>query len=501
MLMSRWMFRGAIAAVMSGCMLLSGCGESTDSEATAKNETPKNVRSEAPAPALSGSQDEPNFASNDDAPPAKNKTVDVPLPGDPSADKDGDIVSKLELPRPVLPELTQSDDSDPPINPADAVHKGPWTTNFEAAKKQAKAEGKDILMDFTGSDWCGYCIELNRTVFSKPEFIKYAPAKFVLLELDFPKQHKLAPALQKQNDSLNSAFAVEGFPTIVLTDADGRPYAATGFQQGGPAKYIAHLEELRAIKAERDAKFKAAAGAKGIERAKLLSEGLDALVGSQLRLAPEALLPAYAPIAKEIVALDADGGAGLKKVWTDRMRHSTFVARIEKLNEFARSNIDNPKAMLSEIETVEAEFKDYAPGAQNLRNFKFRVLLTNNMYSEFHKTTDEVLANKATTANERLEILGLKLSIIAREKKYPDGEKLLGNALLAHADDKMYQTQIHLFRARLAAVQKKVPEAKAALKQARAVGEEQLKDAIDEFESELLEDLGVDTPTVTPKGK
>lgn len=496
MLMSRWMLHGAIAVTIGSCLLLAGCGDTSESEGTSQAVPPKAVRVEAPAPALDAASDEPRFASNDNAATAPSRTVEVPSPGDPS---NGDIVSQLELPRPVLPDALQSDDSDSSINPADAVHRGPWTTNFEAAKKQAKAEGKDILMDFTGSDWCGYCIELNRTVFSKDEFLKYAPKKFVLLELDFPKRHKLAPDLAKQNEALNSAFAVDGFPTIVLTDADGRPYAATGFQQGGPAAYIAHLEELRAIKATRDSKFKAAGAAQGIERAKLLAAGLEALTGPQLRLATEALLPAYASIAQEIVALDADAKGGLKQVWTDRLRHAAFVARVNKLNEFARSNFEDHKAMLAEIATVEAEFKDYTPGLQNLRNFKMRILLNNQMFTEFHKLTDEVLAQKTTTANERLEIMGLKLSILARDRKYVEAEKVLAAALLAVPDDKPYLTQVHLFRAKLAGVQKKGPEAKAAIKQARAVGAAELMDAIDEFENDLLDDLNDDAPSITPK--
>lgn len=497
MMKSRWMLSRAIAVTISGCLLLAGCGESPNSDSTTQTAPQKEVPVEAPAPALDAASDEPQFTNNDSAAPAKSRTVDAPSPTNPS---NGDLVAQLELPRPVLPDAVQSDEPDASINPADAVHRGPWTTNFEAAKKQAKAEGKDILMDFTGSDWCGYCIELNRTVFSKDEFLKYAPKKFVLLELDFPKRHKLAPNLAKQNDALNAAFAVDGFPTIVLTDADGRPYAATGFQEGGPAVYIAHLEELRAIKSKRDAKFTAANTAKGVERAKHLAAGLEMLTGPQLRLASEALLPAYETIVKEIVALDSDGKGGLKQVWTDRLRHAAFVARVNKLNEFARSNFEDHKAMLAEIATVEAEFKDYAPGLQNLRNFKMRILLNNQMFAEFHKLTDEVLAQKTTTANERLEIMGLKLSILARDRKYAEAEKVLAAALLAVPDDKPYLTQVHLFRAKLAGVQKKGPEAKAAIKQARAVGAAELKDAIDEFENDLLDDLNDDAPSITPKG-
>ena len=67
-----------------------------------------------------------------------------------------------------------------------------WTDNFEAAKAQAVKENKDILIDFTGSDWCGWCIQLKKEVFSTPEFEAAAPKSFVLMEADFPSKKKLA---------------------------------------------------------------------------------------------------------------------------------------------------------------------------------------------------------------------------------------------------------------------------------------------------------------------
>ena len=96
-----------------------------------------------------------------------------------------------------------------------------WITDYEAAKKQAAKEGKDILMDFTGSDWCGWCIKLKKEVFSQEAFKKEAPKHFVLLELDYPRTKQLAPALKAQNEKLRTEFAIQGYPTIMLTDATG----------------------------------------------------------------------------------------------------------------------------------------------------------------------------------------------------------------------------------------------------------------------------------------
>lgn len=118
-----------------------------------------------------------------------------------------------------------------------------WLTDLEAAKKQAAAEKKDILVDFTGSDWCGWCIRLKKEVFDQPEFAE-ASKKFVLVELDFPRGKKQAPELKAKNEALSKQFAIAGFPTILLLDAQGQVYAQTGYQEGGAKQYLAHLDTL-----------------------------------------------------------------------------------------------------------------------------------------------------------------------------------------------------------------------------------------------------------------
>ena len=101
--------------------------------------------------------------------------------------------------------------------------------DFEKAKAQAAAEKKDLLMDFTGSDWCGWCIRLRKEVFDTDEFKAQAPQKYVLLELDYPQdQSKVSEATRAQNDRLQSQFGIQGYPTIFLADSLGRPYAQLG---------------------------------------------------------------------------------------------------------------------------------------------------------------------------------------------------------------------------------------------------------------------------------
>jgi protein disulfide-isomerase len=120
-----------------------------------------------------------------------------------------------------------------------------WQTNFEAAKAQAKKENKPLLVDFTGSDWCGFCIRLKKGVWDKPEFAKYAEKNLVLVELDFPRKKKLPADLQKQNDKLNEKFKIEGFPTILLLDAEGKELDRfVGYEGENAEAYVKKIEKV-----------------------------------------------------------------------------------------------------------------------------------------------------------------------------------------------------------------------------------------------------------------
>jgi len=180
-----------------------------------------------------------------------------------------------------------------------------WTEDAKAAMAKAAAEGKDLLIDFTGSDWCGWCKKLDAEVFSQKGFTSEAPKSFVLLKLDFPRSVPQSEELKKQNAEWLKKYRIEGFPTIVLADAAGRPYAKTGYRPGGVEQYMTHLAELRKIRVGRDAALAKAKGAKGLERAKLLDAAL-AKIDSSL------IIGHYDEVVAEIVKLDSENKAGLR---------------------------------------------------------------------------------------------------------------------------------------------------------------------------------------------
>lgn len=101
-----------------------------------------------------------------------------------------------------------------------------------------------MLLDFTGSDWCGWCKRLNAEVFSKPEFQQYAAKNLVLIELDFPRSKPQTDSLKKQNMQLASQYQIEGFPTVIVLNAEGKKVGELGYMEGGPDAFIAALEKL-----------------------------------------------------------------------------------------------------------------------------------------------------------------------------------------------------------------------------------------------------------------
>lgn len=190
-----------------------------------------------------------------------------------------------------------------------------WSTDFEAAKATAAKEGKDLLVDFTGSDWCGWCIKLKEEVFDQDAFKKEAVKSFVLVELDYPKQKQLDAKLKAQNDGLAQQYKIQGFPTILLMTAKGEVYGRTGYQAGGPEKYVAHLAELKGGKAKRAELLDKASRAEGLDKAKLLDEYVD-LSG---KAGAEEGLDAK---IEDIIRLDAENKAGLKNKYTIMKRLS-----------------------------------------------------------------------------------------------------------------------------------------------------------------------------------
>lgn len=119
-----------------------------------------------------------------------------------------------------------------------------WQTDFKKASETAKELGKYMLVNFSGSDWCGWCVTLETEVFSKAEFKTFAADNLVLVVLDFPRRKPQSDELKKQNRELMEKYGVQGFPTILVLSPKGELVGRTGYRPGGPEKYVEHLKGI-----------------------------------------------------------------------------------------------------------------------------------------------------------------------------------------------------------------------------------------------------------------
>jgi protein disulfide-isomerase len=128
------------------------------------------------------------------------------------------------------------------VNAAESI----WLTDLPKAEAQAKAENKIVLMDFTGSDWCSWCIKFRKEVLDTPEFQAYAAKNVVLVELDYPNKKVQSDDLKKTNKALKNQYEIEGFPTLIALDKDGKEIGRqVGYAEGGPKAFIAKLEGFK----------------------------------------------------------------------------------------------------------------------------------------------------------------------------------------------------------------------------------------------------------------
>lgn len=130
-----------------------------------------------------------------------------------------------------------------------------WHTDMNKAVALSNSSKKPMLLFFTGSDWCGWCIRLQNEVLKTPDFATWAKKNVVLVELDYPRRTPQTPEIQKQNAELQQGFQIQGFPTIYFVNAENKdgkvnflPINKTGYVAGGPAAWLAVADGILAKK-------------------------------------------------------------------------------------------------------------------------------------------------------------------------------------------------------------------------------------------------------------
>ncbi len=190
-----------------------------------------------------------------------------------------------------------------------------FLADFDEAVKVAKKEHKDLLVDFTGSDWCYWCKKLHSEVFDFDSFLDGAEEGFVLVALDFPNGEEAKKKVPNaaRNVELRDKYKIGGYPTVLLMTPDGDVFAKTGYQEGGPDKYLEDVKSKTTAGKKTMAEIadleKKIAAAKGAEHEKMIDGAIASLTGL-----PEdsPFASRYATLAREAFKLDPDNKKGMK---------------------------------------------------------------------------------------------------------------------------------------------------------------------------------------------
>jgi len=118
-----------------------------------------------------------------------------------------------------------------------------WHDSFEAAQAASDATGKPILADFTGSDWCHWCVKLKNDVFETPEFKEWARDNVTLLELDYPERSAQPAAIKTQNAQLKEKYSISGYPTVLFLTAEGDVMGKLGYNESA-SQWISNAETI-----------------------------------------------------------------------------------------------------------------------------------------------------------------------------------------------------------------------------------------------------------------
>lgn len=388
---------------------------------------------------------------------------------------DAHAPEKLKNPPLIIPDTPGI-----PVAGSDAPDKShsAWLTDYALAKERAAAENKTILMDFTGSDWCGWCIRLHDEVFRFPEFQEYAEKNLILLELDFPQRKQLPPALTAQNEQLQEQFAVEGFPSIFLVDAEGRAIARTGYQAGGPGPYIEHLKVFLDTKAVRDREFAAAEKAEGVERAKHLADAV-------LALDTEIMFTWYQPVIDEILKLDAQDEGGLKTQFTGLMLEREVTEKLAALEMLLRRSDDEEKIM-AEFTKLETEYEASVGGLAQIRLLKLQVLAAFEKHEELLVLAE--LLGQVADLSERDRVMVLSLQTRSHDQTgRPEKGLELIDAVIGKFKEPEAEIQLNLIKAQVLVGMGQTDEAKKAIAVAEEVAPEELKGRVRQIGEQVLD--------------
>lgn len=301
-----------------------------------------------------------------------------------------------------------------------------WSHDFEEAKAAAAKDKKDLLMEFTGSDWCPPCIALNEKVLSQEAFQSEAPKHFVLLKLDSPRdKSKQTEKEIEQYKTLSKQYGVSGVPTMILADENGKPYAKiVGYGGTAATEYTRMLTEKTALRKERDDYLAKAASAQGVAKARLLDKAISG-IDSELALGT------YRETIDEIIALDEKDEAKLKSKYEGLVKAIDFKRQLQEIQQAAGKD---PAAGVAKIDALIEESKVTGESLQEALFAKGAILFRSDKAASRKALEEAAAAAPDSDLGKRID--GIIKANFKDEEEKPKEEKKDEAKKPAKSDDK-----------------------------------------------------------------
>lgn len=295
-----------------------------------------------------------------------------------------------------------------------------WTEDIDAAIETANKTNRDLLLLYTGSDWCPPCQKLESEVLARKEFLNEITEKYVLVKFDFPRNSPQDETIAEQNKVWAEKFGVDQFPTVILADKNAKPFAIAGYEAGGFENYLGMLEESRRLRITRDEKLKLAEGKQGLEKAQLLDEAI-----SEIR---EEIIELYYPeIVAEIIELDKEDELGLRTKW-----NSTQEAEMRKVimtDIMMVSRLEKPAGAIAFIDEVLEQIEFPAKDRLEILQIKLNLVKQLEDPKQTDALLDQMMELDGVTPATRERLLVKKIYLMIGSGRRDEALQLLEKAL------------------------------------------------------------------------
>ncbi len=213
------------------------------------------------------------------------------------------------------------------VNAQDGGAVSKWGTDYQQSVNLAKENGKDVLLVFTAGDDIKICKVFDNDILNQPAFTDLMSTKFELVRLEYPTNDKEQPLnLKVQNNLLKRAYRISGYPVILATDTEGRPFGMNGFQPVKPDEYAGMMITMADTKAMRDEKFAQAAAATGVEKAKIMAEAIPQLPGNLMGRY-------YRPQMQVVIDNDPKNETGMAETFRRVLADVDYSQKMESLGQ------------------------------------------------------------------------------------------------------------------------------------------------------------------------